>query len=281
MARLGIDALSRVTDPMRRTLIAGHERACNIFLLLVGETEYPVQTRSSGSLLARTIRALALPALLGTMGLASCAQNQVKVESAWQGNASRGQTFTRVLVVGASPDIDARCSFEWATVAHLRSETVQAVASCDSMSLKEPLTRETIERAVAKLGADSVLATSLVAVKYSEQEGGGSSTRGAGYYKAADSGPVAVVTGPYYGYYGGYGVSDANVIYGAYQTAEPLTAITGQAHVSTRLYETGGKTLVYSLDTKIKAHDLESHASGLAIVGAAIADRLRRDGLIR
>ena len=44
--------------------------------------------------------------------------------------------------------------------------------------------------------------------------------------------------------------------------------------------QAGGKTLVYSLDTKIRAHDLESHASGLAIVGAAIADRLRRDGLI-
>jgi hypothetical protein len=234
-----------------------------------------------GNLRARVTPFLPLLALLGVACLASCAQNQVKVESAWQENAQRSQTFTRVLVVGASPDIDARCAFEWAMVAHVRSETVQAVASCDSMSLKEPLTRETIERTVATLGADSVLATSLVAVKYSEQEGGGSSTRGAGYYKAAASGPVAVVTGPYYGgYYGGYGVSDANVIYGSYQTAEPLTSITGEAHVSTHLYEAAGKTLVYSLDTKIKAHDLESHASGLAIVGAAVADRLRRDGLI-
>ena len=240
-----------------------------------------MNTRSLETFQVRATPAAPMLALLGTMCLASCAQNQVNVESAWQDNVPRNQTFKRVLVVGASPDIDARCAFEWATVTHVRSETVQAVASCDSMSLKEPLTRETIEKTVARLGADSVLATSLVAVKYSAQEGGSSSTRGAGYYKAADSGPVAVVTGPYYGgYYGGYGVSDANVIYGAYETAPPLTSITGQAHVSTHLYEAAGKTLVYSMDTKVKAHDLESHASGLAIVGAAIADRLRRDGLI-
>jgi hypothetical protein len=240
-----------------------------------------MHTNASRNLKARTAPFSPLLAILGVVCLSSCAQNQVKVESAWQDNAPRNQTFTRVLVVGASPDVDARCAFEWAMVAHVRSETVQAVASCDSMSLKEPLTRETIERAVAKLGADSVLATSLVAVKYSAQEGGGASTRGAGYYKAAESGPVAVVTGPYYGgYYGGYGVSDANVIYGSYQTAEPLTSITGQAHVSTHLYEAAGKTLVYSLDTRVKAQDLESHASGLAIVSAAVADRLRKDGLI-
>lgn len=240
-----------------------------------------MHARDLDNLQARAKPVSPLFAFLSVVWLCSCAQNTVQVESAWQDNVPRNQTFTRVLVIGASPDIDARCAFEWAMVTHIKSDTVQAVASCDSMSLKEPLTRETIERTVASLGADSVLATSLVAVKYSAQEGGGSSTRGAGYYKAAESGPVAVVTGPYYGgYYGGYGVSDANVIYGAYQTAEPLTSITGQAHVSTHLYEARGKTLVYSLDTKVKAHDLESHASGLAIVSASIADRLRRDGLI-
>ena len=240
-----------------------------------------MNAQTFGSFQARAISVTRLLTVVGAICLSSCAQNEVRVESAWSDNVAHNQTFTRVLVVGVSPDIDARCAFEWGTVTHIRSKTVQAVASCDSMSLKEPLTRETIEHTVAKLGADSVLATSLVAVKYSEQEGGGSSTRGAGYYKAADSGPVAVVTGGYYGgYYGGYGVSDANVIYGAYETAPPLTSITGQAHVSTHLYEASGKTLVYSLDTKVRAHDLESHASGLAIVGAAIADRLRRDGLI-
>jgi hypothetical protein len=216
-------------------------------------------------------------ALLGAGWLSACAQNAVKVESAWPDGVPRNQTFTRVLVVGASPDIDTRCAFEWALVAQLKSSIVQAVASCDAMSLKDPLTRETVERAVESLQADSVLATSLVALKFGAQEGGGRDTRGAGYYKATGSG---YESGLYGGYYGGYGAYDVPVVYGEYQTAPSIKTVTGEAQVSTRLYEARGKTLVYQLSTKVKARDLESRASGLAILTAPIADRLRREGLI-
>ena len=238
-----------------------------------------MSSRSFGILQARTAPVTSALALVGALGLSACAQNTVKVQSAWQDNVPRKQTFTRVLVVGTSPDIDSRCAFEWALAAHLKSSAVQAVASCDAISLQEPITRETVERAVVKLQADSVLASSLVSMKFSAQEGGGRDTRGAGYYKATDSpGPISVSYGPYYG---GYGVGESNVIYGEYQTVAASQSVTGEVQVSTRLYEAGGRTLVYTLTTTIKARELESQASGLAILSAPIADRLRRDGLIR
>ena len=209
-------------------------------------------------------------ALLGVACVAACAQNTVKVDSAWQGSASRNQAFTRIFVVGGSPDVDSRCAFEWALVAQLKSSTVQAVASCDAMPLKDPLTREAVERAVASLQADSVLVTHLVALKYSGEEGGGRDTRGGGYYKATGSGYAT-------GIYSGYTVP---VIYGEFQTAPTIETVNGEAQVASSFYEARGKTLLYTLTTKVKARDLESQASGRAILAAPIAERLRRDGLV-
>ena len=99
--------------------------------------------------------------LVAAAGLAGCA-SQPKAKSAWAGDAPRGEAFSRVLVVGVTPNINQRCAFERMLAGRIRSASTTAFASCDAVTKKEPLTRESIEEAIAAKQADAVLATSLV-----------------------------------------------------------------------------------------------------------------------
>jgi len=230
--------------------------------------EYPVQVRrlqnfSTGSApIAPTLLVLAAAWLSG------CA-SQAQVDGSWAGNAPRDQSFKKVLVVGVSPDIDQRCPFERTLAARIQSASTTAIMSCAVVDRKAPLTRESIEAAVASQQADAVVATVLVSNKFETEEGGSRETRGGGMYKATDSGYAS-------GYYGAYGVP---VVYGEFQTAPSLLTMKGEVHLTTRIYETRNATLVYTIDTV--ARDIESRASGLDVVTTPIADRLRKDGLIR
>ena len=206
--------------------------------------------------------------LLGVASLAGCAQ-QAQVTSAWQDDAPRNQSFARVLVVGVSPDLNSRCAFEHFMVSRIRSEATAAFASCDVVTKKEPLTRESIDEAIAAKQADAVLATILVSRETDAQTGGSRDTRGGAYYKATGSGYTD-------GYYGAYGVP---VVYGDFQTSASITTIKTDVRVNSKFYETRGARLIYTLDTSAK--NLESRDEGLAAIAAPIADRLRRDKLIR
>lgn len=226
------------------------------------------------TLMARRVP-VALLFLAGTAALSGCAQT-VGVQSDWQPDAARDQSFSRVLVVGVSPDYNQRCAFETFLASQIRSDETTAFTSCRALSSSEPLTRENIERAIAEHEADAVLATILVAAEVGAREGGTSETRGEGYYKA---------TGYGYGYfgrygaYGGYGAYGVPVVYGEFRTAPPVTTVQGSVEIATGLFETTDATLVYELTTT--ARDLGSRADGLAEVSGAIADRLRRDGVVR
>jgi hypothetical protein len=220
----------------------------------------------------------ALLLLAAATALSACAQPPVRAQGEWQDGAQHDQSFKRVLVVGVSPDYNQRCAFEGFVANQMRSESTTALTSCRVLSSKEPLTRENVERAIVEHNADAVLATILVAAEIGAKEGGSSETRGDGYYKATgfDYAPG------YYGSYGAYrnyGVYGVPVVYGEFRTAPPLTTVQGSVEVASGLFETEGATMVYKLTTT--AHDLESRAGGLAEVSGAIADRLRKDGLIR
>ena len=193
---------------------------------------------------------------------------QVKVEGARHAEPARKQAFARLLVVGVSHDFNQRCAFEYSMVTQLRTETMDAAASCDSMNSKEQLSRESIERLVASLKPDSVLATLLVGKNYSVQEGGGMDTRGGAYYKATDIGFAP-------SYYGAWGMP---VVYAEFETAPPITTLKGEVHVHSRLYDARDATLIYSVDTT--ARDLDSPQSALATITPPIAERLRKEGLI-
>jgi len=193
---------------------------------------------------------------------------QIVVDGAFPEGVARSGGFTNILVVGVSPEVNGRCAFEQALAADLRSRTVKATMSCSVMSTKEPITRENVELAVAKLGADAVLATTLVASTAKAKEGGSADARGGGYYKATGFGYD-------YGYWGAYGVP---VVYGEFETAPSVFSITGTAELYSRLFETRDATIVYTLVTKAKS--LDSREMAIARIAPAIADRLLKDGLV-
>jgi hypothetical protein len=203
--------------------------------------------------------------------LAGCAVQEPRVSSAWQPGVSHDKTYQRVLVVGVTHNLKTRCAFERYLAGQIRSDSTEAFASCDSMDKdkREPLTRESIEQAVATQKADAVVATVLVAKDMQAVQGGGRDTRGTASYKATDA-------GWWDGYYGAYGVP---VIYGEFQSTAEITTIQADVTVATRVFETQGASVVYSLETAAK--NLESRDEGLATVTGPIAERLRKDGLIR
>ena len=196
--------------------------------------------------------------------LSACAD--VSVNGSWQNGSSRGQSFKRVLVVGVSPDYNLRCTFESIFVSQIRSESTQAASSCDSMTAKEPLTRANIERVIASVNADSVVATTLVALDVGQSEGNSMDTRGSSSYKAIGVG------------FGDYGMP---VTFAEFDTLPPVTTIKSTVHVLTKLYDTRDAKLIYTVDTKTKSHEVENTQDSVLRITAPTAERLRRDGLIR
>jgi hypothetical protein len=201
--------------------------------------------------------------LVGAAALSASVSAGASVKGAWVDGASRKQTFSRVLVVGISPNVDQRCPFERALATRLKNESTFAVASCDVVAQKNPLTRESIEGAVASQKADAVIATSLISKAWSVTEGNGNDTRADGFYKATDA---------YYGYYG-------TVVAADFQTMDSVTTLKGQAHITSKVYETHGATVVYTIDTSVK--NVESGDAGLIEITIPIGKRMRKDGLIR
>jgi hypothetical protein len=211
---------------------------------------------------------LGVACAIAALCLAGCT-GKTSVRSNWIAPASRSQTFSHLGVVGVTPDFGPRCNFEFWMVRDLRSQGVHADASCSSMTKDEPLSRAAIERIVATLHSDGVLAISLVSAAWRTKEGGTRDTRSSGQYKYVASGYDT-------GFYGVYGLP---VDYYQFKTQPSITNARGQAHVLTKLYDTRDARLVYTIDIKVR--DIESSQLGLATITPAIAERLRRDGLIR
>ena len=211
-------------------------------------------------------RFLAAPLLLlaGAAGLNGCAG--VSANGTWPDGAPHNQTFSKLLVVGVSPDRNLRCAFESTLASQLKSTSTTAISSCDMMNSKEPLNRENIERVVASTHADAVLATRLVSMSTGQREGNSNDTRGDSVYKATDFG------------YGMYGMPVTEV---EFQTAPPLSAITSSIHIVTKVYETHSAALVYTVDTTTKAQAIDSTEATLMTIAIPTAQRLRRAGLIR
>jgi hypothetical protein len=208
--------------------------------------------------------------VLALVCLGGCVQGPT-VRGDWQAGAARGEPFSRVLVVGVSHNLKNRCAFERYLAGQIASAETEAWASCDSMDkeAREPLTRESIEAAVAARQADAVIATVLVAQDTQAVQGGGRDTRGTAGYKATGA-------GWWDGYYGAYGVP---VVYGEFKSTSEITTLQADVTVGSRVFETQGARPVYTLETR--ARQLESRAEGLSSLTGPIAEQLRRDGLIR
>ena len=212
----------------------------------------------------KTYRSVASLSLL-TLAVWLCGCSGVSVKGQWQDGAPHNQTYSRLLVIGVSPDRDLRCAFEATFASQLKSASTTVITSCEKMSAKEPLTRENVERAAASVQADAVLATRLVSMNMGHGQGNSDDMRGDSVYKATDFA------------YGAYGMP---VTYVDFQTAPPLQSLTSSLHVVTKLYETHGATLIYTIDTVTKSQEIDSTEATLVTITAPTADRLRRAGLI-
>lgn len=190
----------------------------------------------------------------------------VSVKGTWRDGAPRDQTYARLLVIGVTPDRSLRCAFESSFASQLVSASTTVISSCDQMNAKEPLTRENVERVAAAVHADAVLTTRLVSSNFGQGQGYTDDMRGDSVYKSADFA------------YGQYGMPVTTV---EFQTAPPLTSITSSLHVMTKLYETHGATLIYTIDTTTKSQEIDSTEATLMTIAAPTADRLRRAALIR
>jgi hypothetical protein len=243
-------------------IFCGLRRSCCVYT----ELNFPSREHTVTHL--RTLRPHRFASAFCTLTLALwlCGCAGVSVRGAWQNGASHDLTFSKVLVVGVSPDYNLRCDFEYAFASQLASPATTVFSSCDSMGPKEQLTRENIERVIAKVQADGVLVTRLVSASAGEQQGGTWDTQGSSQYKATDFG------------YGAYGMP---VTYVEFQTAPPLTNLTSSVHVVTKLYETRNATVIYILDTQTKSQEIDSTQATLMTITAPTAERLRRVGLIR
>jgi hypothetical protein len=213
----------------------------------------------------RTYRSVTSLSLL-TLIVWLCGCSGVSVKGTWQAGAPRNQTYARLVVIGVTPNRDLRCAFESAFASQLMSAATTVISSCDQMGAKVPLTRENVERVAASVHADAVLATRLVSMDTGFGEGNSNDTRGDSVYKATDFA------------YSAYGMP---VTYVNFETAPPLTSLTSSLHVLTKLYETHGATLIYTIDTVTKSQEIDSTDATLLTITAPTADRLRRAGLIR
>jgi hypothetical protein len=189
--------------------------------------------------------------------------SHASVKGKWADDVSRDLSFSRVLVVGMSPDRNQRCRFERSMASKLRSADTVALVSCDAIPATTPLSRESIEAAVAAENADAVFTTSLISAEWEMHEGGTRDTQGLAEYRATDA---------FYGVYG-------TVVAVDFETTTPLTTLERKAEVTSKLYETRGATVVYTLETKIR--DVKSTGEGLAVTTGPISKKLRKAGLVR
>ena len=212
------------------------------------------------------INAVVRPSLWASLFIAACmcaSPSDAQVKGEWAESVPHDQSFARVLVVGISPDLNQRCAFERALASRLKNESTQAFVSCDVMPQRAELTREGVEAAVVAKNADAVLATSLISQAWDTKEGATRDEQGFGVYKRVDS---------YYGVYG-------TVVAADFHAAAPITSVQGEAHLISKLYETRGATVVYTVDSKVR--NLGSRSEALAEITPPIVKKLRKDGLLR
>ncbi len=183
--------------------------------------------------------------------------------------ALAAEPYTRVLVVGVSPDDNYRCQFEQFLADQMQSDSTTVIQSCDVITPLKPLTQAGIEQAVAAQQADAVVSTILVSVQDKEVEGGDRDTRGGDYFKAEGAGFAP-------DFWGLYAVP---VVYGQYVDLPPVYTMEGTVEVETRVYDTASKSLVRTV--KSKAKHVESTDEGTAAITEEVAKQLRREGVVR
>jgi len=222
---------------------------------------YRANIRPAASLSRPVLTLLALACAAGCAGTSGST-------TTWASGAPR-DTYSRVLVVGVSASEDKRCMFEEFLADQLTSPSTQVIQSCNQATPVTPPTQESVARMAATTGADAVLATRLVGAQAAVQNDGSRDDRGGYYFKSEG---MTDAIGP-------WGFYDLPVVYGQYENQPALKMLEGKFTVSSNFYDTQKAMLVTTLSTTVKDNDTTDNA--IAAVAEAIADRVRRDGLVK
>lgn len=97
--------------------------------------------------------------------VAGCATNSTQFNAQWRNPQAEAQLPVKnVLVMGISRDTTARRIFEDAMVSQLTARGIKATPSYRTLTADGPEDQKAIQKAVADMGADSVLITRTVGV---------------------------------------------------------------------------------------------------------------------
>ncbi len=131
-----------------------------------------------------------------------------------------------------------RCPFERVLASKLKSESTRRLRQLRRRGAEEPAhARKHRSRRRGEEGRRSARNQSSSPSNGRSRTAGPTTTRGGAYYKATDS------------YFGPYG---APVVYADFSTTPSIMTVQGEAHVTSKLYETQGATVVYTVDTKVQ-----------------------------
>lgn len=190
---------------------------------------------------------------------------RTSVSGDWAEGATRREPFSHVLVVGVSPNSRVRRSFEVALAEKLATRGGKATAAVQTAESRPQLTPDVIAAMVKSTGADAVAVTRVASRKVAPQE---TKTR------------TGVKTQHPANLNGGAGLVELfSLEYNEYEEPGELRA-EATAVVETSVYEAAGAgRLVYSLTTTSAYREERDDVIG--DVAAAIAAKLRREGLVR
>lgn len=188
--------------------------------------------------------------------VSACAQ-PVKVASDWHGERA-GLPAARVLAVAVTPELNSRRRFEDLMVQRVNSENTRAWASSRKMDTQAPLERATVQEAIDGTGAQIVIVTRLVNADLDVRETG---ERGSVRIRRRHDTPL-----DFFRY--DYEITERDI----------YLVPTASVSLSTDAYDVRSGKLLYSVDTVIPPR--ETRLEIMSEAAQAIADRLRRDGLI-
>jgi hypothetical protein len=197
--------------------------------------------------------------LAATLSFAASCATPTKLSSTWHDQATVGDPFATLLVVGVSDDSGRRRRFEALMVQALQESGNLAEASIRAMPNGQPLNRDSITEAMRATEAQAVVVTRLVSREVTAQEVAG---RSGVKTRRKDE----------------YAYDFFRYDYKEYEEPGYLVA-KNTVTLSTDLYNSGDGALVYSIETTIYEKETEFEIFDEA--STAIVRRLRRDGLIR
>lgn len=211
------------------------------------------------------------PLLLAVVTLPGCAA--ISLVNTWKDSKAPAKQYRTLLVVGVAQKREVRQLFEDIFAAEIRKNGMKAIASYSITGADGMPSRDAIEEAVTKSGADGVITTRLVGVKKDQRAATEYVITERGYTNTSYMEPDLLPT-DLYGFYG------ANVQYATFKSQQFSVTTSTVTTIETNLFDTGTGRMVWSGTMKggeLKPGDVIEVSEELA---ALVIKAMARDGFI-